>query len=291
LISLIICSSTADLDYQLKTNIELTIGCSFEFIIINNSKNSYDIFEAYNLGVQRSKGEILCFLHDDIYFHTRNWGNIVINHFINPKIGAIGVAGSPYLAKAIGSWWSGGLINQHLCYQENSKIKISKKNNTKEKVQTKEVVILDGLWFCIKRELFQKVKFDEITFDGFHFYDLDICTQVFQNNYKILAISDILIQHDSAGNINDKWIENAKLFNQKWKRHLPISCIDISFNLACNAELRTIRDFSFISHNNSSLESYLFAINQIFNNYKLYFYYKTPMYLYSFLKKILIKAK
>ncbi len=41
-----------------------------------------------------------------------------------------------------------------------------------------DVVAVDGLFFAIRRELFEKVSFDTTTFTDFHFYDLDICLQI-----------------------------------------------------------------------------------------------------------------
>ena len=66
MISLIICSRTADISDELKQNIATTIGCEYELCVIDNSRNEYSIFTAYNEGVRRAKGDILCFMHDDI---------------------------------------------------------------------------------------------------------------------------------------------------------------------------------------------------------------------------------
>jgi len=289
LISLIICSRTVNIDQRLEANIKSTIGCPFELVVINNSENQYHIFEAYNLGVQKSKGGILCFLHDDILFHTNDWGLKVIEHFADQNIGAIGISGTEYLPKAPGSWWSGGLVNQYISYQERSSLKISTVYTDGEKTKRKEVIALDGAWLCIKKELFKKIKFDSECFKGFHFYDMDICMQIHVAKYKLMATFNILIEHNSAGNINAEWIQSAKLFNQKWKQQLPASCNKISFGKTCTAELRTIREFSKIlaGHTHTIKQSYLFAIHQLSANYKLYFYYRTPKYLFYFIKKII----
>ncbi len=69
MISLIICSRKSDISNSLKENIERTIGTDYELIVIDNSTNKYSIFSAYNEGVRRSKGDILCFMHEDILYH------------------------------------------------------------------------------------------------------------------------------------------------------------------------------------------------------------------------------
>ena len=74
LISLIICSRKADISEELKQNIAETIGCEYELCVIDNSRNEYSIFSAYNEGVRRAKGDILCFMHEDVLFRTNKWG-------------------------------------------------------------------------------------------------------------------------------------------------------------------------------------------------------------------------
>ena len=91
-ISIIICSRTKKLTPVFLENIEKTVGVDYELIVIDNSENKYSIFEAYNLGIKKSKGEVLCFMHDDVLFHTNNWGNILQTIFNkNELIGLIGI--------------------------------------------------------------------------------------------------------------------------------------------------------------------------------------------------------
>lgn len=74
MISCIICSRTSTISNELMQNISSTIGCEYEIITIDNSTNKHNIFQAYNEGIRRAKGEYLCFMHDDILYHTENWG-------------------------------------------------------------------------------------------------------------------------------------------------------------------------------------------------------------------------
>ena len=51
MISIIICSRFQSISKELKDNIENTVGVVHEIICIDNSKSQYDIFSAYNEGV------------------------------------------------------------------------------------------------------------------------------------------------------------------------------------------------------------------------------------------------
>ena len=44
MISIIICSRTERINYDLSENIKKSVGCDYELIIIDNSENKYSIF-------------------------------------------------------------------------------------------------------------------------------------------------------------------------------------------------------------------------------------------------------
>lgn len=223
MLSIIICSKKEDINTELKINIDSTVGVPCELIIIDNSLNKYSIFEAYNLGVELANFENLCFVHDDVLFHTENWGEIAKKHLIDENTGLIGMAGSQYLFDFPSSWFHAKPHFRNLIqsgYEDGSSKKIIFNENRID------AVAVDGFCFFIKKELFKSIKFDNVTFSGFHFYDLDICMQVLNKNLKIYLINDILIEHLSLGTLNNNWYENAKLFQEKWKNQLPIKSND-----------------------------------------------------------------
>jgi glycosyltransferase involved in cell wall biosynthesis len=119
MISIIICSRYSKISPELSSNIIKTIGCSFELIEINNSENQLSIFQAYNLGIQKSKGQFLCFMHEDIYFRSNNWGVKVIEHFSNEDIGMLGVIGGHFFPDTPATWWSTGHISGQYHYSQN----------------------------------------------------------------------------------------------------------------------------------------------------------------------------
>ena len=83
MISIIICSRKADISQGLKDNIAATIGCEYELCVIDNSHNEYNIFTAYNEGVSRAKGDILCFMHEDVKYISNGWGEKVYKSIQN----------------------------------------------------------------------------------------------------------------------------------------------------------------------------------------------------------------
>ena len=190
-------------------------------IIIDNYEKNHSIFQAYNEGVRRAQGDILCFMHEDILFHSNNWGKIVTDIFDNKEIGIVGVIGSFYLPKSLSYWdnmrpyLTGRILGNNENYIEDFNRFYSNSNIS-------HVAVVDGLFFCIPKVLFERIAFDE-SFKGFHIYDMDICMQVNKINKKILVAHNISIQHLGEPNFNNSFVNNLKYFYNKWKFDLPIS--------------------------------------------------------------------
>ncbi len=70
MLSIIICSRTSDISSEMRENFPNAIGTEYEWVIIDNSKLDYSIFLAYNMGVKKASGDICCFIHDVILFHS-----------------------------------------------------------------------------------------------------------------------------------------------------------------------------------------------------------------------------
>lgn len=227
MISLIICSRRSDIPQTLKDNINSSIGVDYELVIIDNSNNRYSIFSAYNEGTRRAKYPYLCFMHEDILFHTKDWGVRVLEHFEDKTVGLIGVVGGHYIPKCPASWWStecrSGLILQGQFIDEIYTIEKTVWRRYKpDNSESVEVAVVDGLWFCVTKDLFLNIKFDEQVFSGFHCYDTDICFQILNTGYSVNVIFDILIEHQSYGNQDYSFYnERNKCFN-KWVEKLPI---------------------------------------------------------------------
>ncbi len=224
MVSLIICSRTSGISNELATNIAETIGCEYELVVINNSNNSYSIFSAYNEGVKRSKGDVLCFMHDDIIFRTKNWGTIVNQCIANENIGILGVIGSYVVLKDYGYWDKMiPYVTGKVPYGEKGEL-VNDCNVYFDENYSDEVATIDGLWFCAQRSLFDTISFDTNTYTGFHFYEMDICMQAIKAGKKNHIIRNVEIVHHCHPQYNLQFCENMKLFHKKWDHMLPYYC-------------------------------------------------------------------
>lgn len=222
MISIIICTRKKNLSESFVLNIKNTVGIESEIILIDNSENLYSLSEAYNKGVKDSMYNYLCFVHDDVLFRTSQWGELITRHLNEQNVGIIGVAGREYLSRVPGAW-PNRLASANIIQSDRTKNKKSKRRLLPKNFNDKrrEVVMLDGVLLCMKKDLFKQIKFDE-GIDGFHGYDFDISIQSCNANYKNYVIYDVLIEHFSRGNTNKQYYINLLKVFRKWENKLPI---------------------------------------------------------------------
>ena len=198
MISVISCSRK-DPSWDLhQRNVSKTAGSPHEYIRIDNRDGRFGLCAAYNKGVSLANGEILVFMHEDVFFMEGNWGTVLEKKFSDPSVGLVGVAGTQYLFRDTPGWVVAGIpfIKGHVVHELNNGniYHLTVFNWGKE---DSDVVAVDGLFFAIRKSLFERIRFDEALFDQFHFYDLDICMQI-RRTHRLIVTWDILVKHQSA---------------------------------------------------------------------------------------------
>ncbi len=224
-ISVIVCSRNETLSDLHKRNVGKTIGAvPFEYLKIDNRDNLLSLSAAYNRGIKISRGSIAVFVHEDVFFMEGKWGEKLVDKFRDPTIGLIGVAGTEYLFADNPAWVAPGrpYIHGHVIHElENGNVyNLTVFSWNKKDV---DVVAVDGLFFAVRKELFDKISFDEVVFNGFHFYDIDLCMQV-RKSRRCIVTWDILVKHLSAGSFDETWRKYAARFVEKYRNELPASC-------------------------------------------------------------------
>jgi len=224
MLSIIVCSRNKNLPKDFVDNILNTVGVVYEIISIDNSENQYSIFSAYNIGFAKSKYPYICFVHEDVFFHTTNWGEKVIAHLQNPNTGIIGLAGAGIVTRVPASWSSLLSLSENIIQSDRSGKKETEifrlpLNYTKS---VRSVILLDGVFMCMRRELMEKIRFDE-TLNGFHGYDFDISIQSTVKGYVNNVIYDIVLEHFSRGKTDKLYYKNLITVFKKWESFLPVS--------------------------------------------------------------------
>jgi hypothetical protein len=223
MISIVVCSKQKILSENFSENIRKTIGVEYEIIAIDNSENKFSIFEAYNHGWKQSRFDYVCFVHDDVHFNSQNWGENVIRHLQNPETGICGLAGGPLVTHIPASWKNKyQSVNIVQAYQRKNKPERLILLPTDFNELSNEVILLDGVFLCMRRNLDSSLRFDE-SFSGFHVYDLDICLQAYTAGFKNYVIYDLSLTHFSRGNRDKVYFKNLIMLYKKWETELPLS--------------------------------------------------------------------
>lgn len=226
MISVIVCSRS-ERDFEaLKNQLRENAGAETEYIRIPNENGHRSIFQAYNEGIRQAKGEWLCFAHEDIRIHTKNWAGRCERHFAeDPALGLLGVVGGCFFPSD-GDWRAfPGCRRGHLLQRVNTLEATPRAvtapiggRNFPGRV---EVAAIDGLWMVLRADL--GLRFDEDSYRGFDLYDSDLSLQVRQAGAKVCVCGDLLIEHFSYGNFSPSYFSALEVCLKKWQGLLPLN--------------------------------------------------------------------
>lgn len=225
MISVIICSINKTFAQQVHKSIADTIGVPWEMILYDNTINPESISHIYNLGAVKAKNELLCFVHEDVLFQTKNWGAILADHFLKDSgLGLIGVAGSKYKSSTPSGWYTGlpAMDCCNIIHQDSFGQQQHINFNPLQGSQTQEVVVIDGVFMCCPKKVWETVKFDDVLLTDFHLYDLDFSLKVAEK-FKVIVTFEIDILHiTKGGHYGNKWLESTLLWQNSVQARLPV---------------------------------------------------------------------
>jgi GT2 family glycosyltransferase len=189
-------------------------GTQWELIGIHDAKS---LAEGYNRGVDRARGDVLIFAHDDIEVLSPRLPQRLMNHL--EKFDLIGLAGTTRLIAP--GWVFAGppYIFGQVAHPAPDGPLINVAIYGVPRRAIGGIQALDGLFMACRRSLLNRIKFDELTFDGFHHYDTDFSHNAFRNGLRVGVVCDINLFHQSGGNYDEKWHRSAEKFTQKWLAH------------------------------------------------------------------------
>jgi GT2 family glycosyltransferase len=222
MISVVVCARDPALWDRHRRNVAKTIGVEHEYLCLDNRQAGLGICAAYNRGIELARGAILVFVHEDVFFMEPGWGSLLETKFsADPRVGLIGVAGTQYLFKEHGSWGMAGrpFVRGRVIHEGQGRQVLTVYNHDRADA---DVVAVDGLFLAVRAELLRYLRFDEVIFDRFHFYDLDLCMRV-RKTHRILVTSEILVKHLSIGSFDQTWQSYAERFLWKYADELPAS--------------------------------------------------------------------
>jgi len=190
-------------------------------ILMYENDGEMSLTQVYNKGLKESVNDIVVFMHDDLILETSNMTPKIVKLFEkHSEYGIIGIAGTDKLTS--GMWWQ----NRENMFGVVGHIHEGKRhvNHYSKGVFNdvlKDVVIVDGLFFIVRKSLLKK-EFNE-EFKGFHFYDISFCVENQFEGVKIGLTTKFGVTHKSVGMTNKQWEKNKLLFEALFEKRLPLT--------------------------------------------------------------------
>jgi hypothetical protein len=196
-----------------------------EVIIVPNPGRC-GLGEAYNEGLAQAHGEYCCFLHDDVTIDTPDWFSRLAQAVDRDGFDLVGVAGSTVLP-GNGAWWEGGSgSGRGVVWHRAPDGALDRSQfGPPEHPHDKpcDVVCLDGVLLFARRRDFVSHPFDTEWFDGFHFYDSDLCLRwLMWHDRRLGVVANLRVIHDRGATLVG-WQEYLNRFHDRHAGVLPLS--------------------------------------------------------------------
>lgn len=221
--SIVTCISKPEIYQECVLNSAYKVKGDFdiEFIPILNLSNAYSASNALNLGIKlaRSNNVILC--HQDISF-KENWFNLVESFIrkLNKNWAILGCAGISrrFNYKDIGRF--GGSLTETavvgVVYADDKSDPYWVGTRDYE-----EVHCVDECCFILNKS--SGLQFDNVNFNGFHFYGADLSLQARSSGYLVYAANIPIIHYGKySSSLSDSryWFYFRRLYD-KWHKQFP----------------------------------------------------------------------
>ena len=195
---------------EMKKGAETQKNVDVEYILIDNTKNEFDsAAKALNYGAGKATGDVLVFLHQDIEFVSDNALEYVWDFADKNQDSVFGTAGVVMRGEE-----DRGLLANF--YHGPSKVKAS------TITEPHKAFTLDECFIACHKKVFDHIKFDEKTCDGWHLYGADLCLQAQAfANMKVYAIP-LDIWHKSNGNADKSYLDCQNKVGKKYRKHFKV---------------------------------------------------------------------
>ena len=215
-LSLVICSVDAR-KFRAATMswLQALRGSAVEVIGIHDAAS---LAEGYNRGLDRARGEVVVFSHDDVDVVTPDAGVRIEAHLSSFDV--IGIAGTRRVVG--GGWYFAGDPYDFMLvaspHPETGKPILLVEGGAPLIVDG--IQALDGVFFAARADVARALRFDAATFDHFHLYDLDFSFRAFLGGYLLAVCRDLLLVHASVGSFDPAWDRYRLRFEAKFAQHL-----------------------------------------------------------------------
>ena len=187
----------------------LFAGVPHEIIAIRDASS---LAEAYNRGLDHATGDVIVLSHDDIDVLAPDFAVRLLTHLRTYDV--VGVVGGTRMTGPLPIWAGHPNLRGWITYHAPDSAEWHVHLLDPQPVAG-GVMVLDGVLLVARREVFTSVRFDAVTFDGFHGYDIDWSYRAALAGFRLAAAGDLRLVHASRGRYDDVWQHYAERFCAK----------------------------------------------------------------------------
>jgi tetratricopeptide (TPR) repeat protein len=211
--TIVTCSIDEGRLQRMRASFDAALGArEHEYIVIRDARS---LSEGYERGLRAAKHDLVVFSHDDVELASAHAFDAIDTALRAHDI--VGLAGSRRAAGPSAMWSGHPHLFGTVAYPPGSTR--ARWKATVYSVATGTVAgmqTLDGLFFAARRACALSVGFDAVTFDAFHFYDLDFVYRAQRAGNSVAISTEVLAIHASEGSYDDAWRAQAERFMRKY---------------------------------------------------------------------------
>ena len=182
-----------------------------QWIVIRDARS---LAEAYNRAMDTATGDAIVFMHDDVEVLTPGLFGALSRSLAAADV--VGVAGTSTLAGPTVGWAGQEATAGALAHGSSAAHAWDYSVLNWTDGVTAGMQGLDGCFLAVRAECARRLRFDDATFDAFHFYDLDFCLRAHRAGLRVAVAAEILIAHASRGSVGPAWEAQAARFLAKF---------------------------------------------------------------------------
>ena len=210
LLSVVACSIDPAKSAAFRGSLARSAGGEYELVVIEDAKS---LNEGYARGLARTRGEHVVLCHDDVEFLVDDVCARVAAHL--ERFALVGVVGTRVLSSAAWVWGGPGVNEGWLVHPgPNGGMAACVYGANGSPVAGAQAI--DGLFMAGRRDALLSLGFDAATFDGFHFYDLDLSYRAHRAGLPVGICGDLLVLHFSSGTFGKEYARYARKFLEKY---------------------------------------------------------------------------
>jgi len=210
-LTVVVCSVTDEKLARCRASLEASLAPGFEFIAIRDARS---LAEAYNRALAAARGEATVFLHDDVEVVSPGLDAPLARALARADV--VGVAGTRKVAGPTLGWAGQAPLAGWLVHTDTAGAHWDFSLLSLRGGLVGGMEALDGCFLAARTASARRVGFDEKTFDGFHFYDLDFGLRARRAGMAVAVDTDILVRHASRGALGADWQAQAGRFVAKF---------------------------------------------------------------------------